>query len=135
MMRKGMCSCLHTRVHWRHRSWSIFLGTICGCSRIWNSLRGNDSHDLILSCYVTRIVLLLCIAVCVIASVPRLVITCSLSVSVSLCQMKRENRCVKWNLCVLRVPLILNNLSLLVSTARSVSIKHASQRHSVRKYF
>lgn len=55
-----------------------------------------DSHGLVLYCYVTITAPLFCIAGHVIATVPRLVITCSLSVSVSLCQMKREKRIDVW---------------------------------------
>lgn len=92
MMEKDTCVCLHTCVHWRHLSWSVFLGTVCVCSRIWNSLSVPYSHDLFLYCDVTIIAPLFCIAMCVIASIPRLVIICSLSVSGFLCQMKRKEK-------------------------------------------
>jgi len=72
------------------------LGTICGCSGIWNSLSVTDSHGLVLYCYVTITAPLFCVAVHVIATVPRLAITCSLSVSVFLCQMKRKERIDVW---------------------------------------
>lgn len=92
MMKKGMCVWAHTHVHCRHHSWSIFSDTYIDAPEFGTLLSVTDSHGLVLYCYVTITALLFCIAGHVIATVPRLVITCSLSVSVSLCQMKREKR-------------------------------------------
>lgn len=51
-----------------------------------------DSHGLVLYGYVTITAPLFCVTVRVIATVPRLVVTCSLSVSLFFCQMKRKER-------------------------------------------
>lgn len=108
MMKKDICACGHTHIHWRHHSWSIFLGTICGCSRIWNSLH-SKWFGLSWLCNYSRAVILRCCACnCHCSYIgPNLFLKCRCFPLSD--EKKRENRCLKWNLCVLRVPLILNS--------------------------